>query len=63
MPIYNIKCTNCSFSEEYLAVNFDSLLVYLRMKKCPRCESRLERAPSLANFTIEGGTERFYKNE
>jgi len=54
MPNYSISCTKCSFTEEYICVNFDALLLYLRMKKCPRCEAVLQRVPSVSNFTIWG---------
>ena len=39
MPEYYISCKDCTFKEGVLLVNFDSLLMYLKMKKCPRCES------------------------
>ena len=59
MPEYYISCKDCSFKEEVLLVNFDSLLMYLRIKKCPRCEGTLERQPTSANFRIKDGTPIF----
>lgn len=63
MPIYQIKCSACSFTEEYIAPTFDSLLMYLRIKNCPRCEGGLERIPSASNFKIQRGTPKFSKGE
>ncbi len=60
MPEYYISCKDCSFKEEVLLVNFDSLLMYLRIKKCPRCESKLERLPTSASFKIKDGTPKFF---
>ena len=59
MPEYYISCKDCTFTEGVLLGNFNSLLMYLRMKKCPRCDGNLERLPTSASFKIKDGTPKF----
>ena len=60
--IVDLKCSKCSHLEEDVPfLNIDSLLLHLRIDKCPRCDSKLERVPGKSNFTVQNGTEKFYK--
>ena len=53
MPIYNIECPNCQYSEEILTKSRNP------KKPCPRCkQAKMRKVMSLSNFEIKGSNAR-----
>ena len=62
--ITDLKCSKCSHRDiDFHYVDIESLMLHLRIDKCPRCGSVLERIPSTANFKVQNGTEKFHKRQ
>ena len=62
--ITDLKCSKCShIDEDVHFLNIESLMLHLRIDKCPRCKSQLVRVPSTANFKVQNGTEKFNKRQ
>jgi len=62
MPFYEYLCASCNHIEDVMC----SMSDMKKWVKCPECGKRAKRHMSdgsIADFTVEGGTPTFYRNQ
>jgi putative FmdB family regulatory protein len=50
MPLYDVRCPNCQYTEEKLLRNYNP-----KLELCPKCgQAKLEKIISPSNFILNG---------